>query len=176
MERSEEMRHRIEEMLKEATEQHKLAFDRSDEIVCHMAVGKMLVITELLNSGEVGEHELRQIFKNHSDCYTTFEQKNTNEIGTEQALTEDGFIRVMKMMPNVIASQSAPSNQWISVEERLPESDYDVLIHTEGYTVIGRYVTIFPDKKPKWYHSGYELKSVTHWMPLPSAPSKGETV
>jgi hypothetical protein len=118
MERSEEMRHRIEEMLKDAEEYLEQGYKYGDEFLITTAKAKINLLTELLNSGEV--------------------------------------------------------NQWISVEERLPESDYDVLIHTEGYTVIGRYVTIFPDKKPKWYHNGYELKSVNHWMPLPSAPSKGE--
>lgn len=59
--------------------------------------------------------------------------------------------------------------QWISVEERLPEPTVDVLVHYEDgeididawYRMFGRFIM------------ENENHRITHWMPLPEPP-KGE--
>lgn len=70
-----------------------------------------------------------------------------------------------------------PPNEWVSVEERLPDSQADVLVvafwHENWQTMIGWY----SDTVKKWRvitpHGEREPGGVTHWMPLP-APSKKE--
>jgi len=41
------------------------------------------------------EKELRQLFKNRSDCYTQLTEGGLKELVVEQALTEDGFINIL---------------------------------------------------------------------------------
>ena len=61
--------------------------------------------------------------------------------------------------------------EWISVEERLPEEKVNCLVHykhaycdNDGYWDIG--VSFYDGHE---FHIGLEYK-VTHWMPLPEAP------
>ena len=59
-----------------------------------------------------------------------------------------------------------PPNEWVSVEERLPEEKQRVIVRCErvgtsvGWILWGRWMT---DIGP---HAG----DVTHWMPLPTPP------
>lgn len=61
-------------------------------------------------------------------------------------------------------------NRWIPVSERLPEEGEPVLVH-KGYSRpdISCYRRF--QNGVFWHGRG---KEVTHWMPLPSAPEKGE--
>ena len=76
--------------------------------------------------------------------------------------------------------------EWISVEERLPENDYEkhwkerqrFLVYTEPNGLM--YVAKYGYKEYGWWSDGggYVLdeknyRKVTHWMPLPQPP-KGE--
>ena len=61
--------------------------------------------------------------------------------------------------------------EWISVEERLPEEKVNCLVHykhaycdNDGYWVIG--LTFYDGNK---FVIGKEYK-ITHWMPLPEPP------
>ena len=61
--------------------------------------------------------------------------------------------------------------EWISVDERLPEEKVNCLVHykhaycdNDGYWDIG--VSFYDGHE---FHIGLEYK-VTHWMPLPEAP------
>ena len=70
--------------------------------------------------------------------------------------------------------------EWISVEDRLPEKDGTYLVHYHD-DVIGEYVTtrqfwgaskIF---EPMEYFEKHTGRKALHWMPLPEAPKmKGE--
>ena len=78
-----------------------------------------------------------------------------------------------------------PPNEWISVEEKLPESIVNkVLVYCEnGYIGYGHYEKYQGEET--WYNleSGEPFSSwnwqncspykVTHWMPLPAPPAKG---
>lgn len=71
-----------------------------------------------------------------------------------------------------------PTNEWISVEDRLPEDDEKVLVC--AYNSKLKFSTISIDKysnRIKWgkFSVLYDahLWSITHWMPLPEPP-KGE--
>jgi len=71
----------------------------------------------------------------------------------------------------------ALANEWVSVEERLPE-EVEVIVYFKN--VIGWHVTSAVYKKKIGFidnDSCEEMKvfhpySVTHWMPLPQPPSK----
>ena len=56
-----------------------------------------------------------------------------------------------------------PPNEWVSVEERLPETTYCVLVYTTDYSI--EVDAIGSDGE--WM--SYE---VTHWMPLPAPPDR----
>ena len=72
--------------------------------------------------------------------------------------------------------------EWISVEERLPDNHRYVLVACEGLT-IGGYAQIaigsyggglwsIADADGTGYLTKYMRCVVTHWMPLPSLPEK----
>lgn len=58
-----------------------------------------------------------------------------------------------------------PPNEWVSVEERLPEPTYCVLVYTTDYSIEVDAL----DSDGEWM--SYE---VTHWMPLPKSPKEDE--
>ena len=68
-----------------------------------------------------------------------------------------------------------PLNEWVSVEERLPSSQEDVLVvafwHERWQTMVGWH----SDMGRKWRvitpHGEREPGAVTHWMPLPAPPN-----
>jgi hypothetical protein len=69
---------------------------------------------------------------------------------------------------------------WISVTERMPEFDVPVLV----FDGVSMTTAMWWERKPRpseWqlcYIGGWaedsEVDSVTHWMPLPDAPTPGE--
>lgn len=67
-------------------------------------------------------------------------------------------------------------SEWISVEERLPDLDVQVLILTDSsfgyYNVSLGYYENFPDGKEekKWIDREYGPVNATHWFPLPIFP------
>ena len=72
-----------------------------------------------------------------------------------------------------------PQNEWVSVDENLPDFDVPVLVYVKdifdnkGTISITKY-TITYDLTNNWL--GYENSSfkITHWMPLPEPPEKEE--
>lgn len=68
--------------------------------------------------------------------------------------------------------------EWISVEERLPELDEDVLCFYRGWRgECGYTVGSVQSWNGMWGlevdPDDYGLDEVTHWMPLPEAPKEG---
>lgn len=62
---------------------------------------------------------------------------------------------------------TTPNNQWISVEDRLPEPTYQVLVYTSDCWIVIDAL----DNNGEFMECGY---NVTHWMPLPEAPKWGD--
>lgn len=70
-----------------------------------------------------------------------------------------------------------PQNEWVSVEERLPDFDVPVLVYVKdifdnkGTINVTKY-TITYDLTNNWL--GYENSSfkITHWMSLPEPPNR----
>jgi hypothetical protein len=68
------------------------------------------------------------------------------------------------------AVEAEPVNGWISVKDRLPDDDVDVLLHDKYCgTLIGWY-----DKEDDVFKTDYisQLEAVTRWMPLPEEPKE----
>ena len=65
----------------------------------------------------------------------------------------------------------APKSEWISVDERLPESRKFVIVCDE-YGNVGEAYFYKQDRKFEWVDDE-EIAFATHWMPLPEPPKKG---
>ena len=67
----------------------------------------------------------------------------------------------------------APPNEWVSVEERLPENNTQVLMWSARWKIAeaGSYYN-----KHFWVYSeigdGYIADNITHWMQLPESPER----
>lgn len=89
-------------------------------------------------------------------------------------LEEDPSVGSIQLMEEY-ASQS----KWVSVSERLPEEDEQVLFLTDSGVIEGCFVN---EKHKKWrfifldYHGcgccSSDSDKATHWQPLPKAPEK----
>ena len=91
---------------------------------------------------------------------------------------ESGFNRGLNQAMWFIthAPTITPQNEWVSVDERLPDFDVPVLVYVKdifdnkSIINITKY-TITYDLTNNWL--GYENSSfkITHWMPLPAPPN-----
>lgn len=61
-------------------------------------------------------------------------------------------------------------SDWISVEDRLPEEDEDVLGYVIGRNVDAPAVVFYWSEEEGWFSNGARDLNVTHWQPLPDAP------
>ena len=60
--------------------------------------------------------------------------------------------------------------EWISVKDRLPEMEQDVLVADNGFIAVWTFYGDYWEDSHGWWQ---EFDEVTHWMPLPEPP-KGE--
>ena len=70
-----------------------------------------------------------------------------------------------------------PQNEWVSVEERLPEDKQIVLFHQKnGFIYCAEYFAGNKLLSPAWFidNDCWEVGEVTHWMPLPKSPKEDE--
>ena len=61
--------------------------------------------------------------------------------------------------------------KWISVKDRLPEEEKEVLCYLGN--ALGKGIVVAFRRHGDWYFDGWKCPTVTHWMPLPEPP-KGE--
>ena len=60
--------------------------------------------------------------------------------------------------------------EWISVKDRLPEEDKEVLAYNGAYVFIAAYTT---NPTKYWYTiSRSAMRTVTYWMPIPEPPEE----
>ena len=91
---------------------------------------------------------------------------------------ENSESHVMALQQEIERLRGQIERQWISVEERIPETTYDVMVLVSGTfgnvtfentQMIGSILDDgewFVNEYPEWDNPG-----VTHWMPLPEPPS-----
>ena len=94
-------------------------------------------------------------------------EKYADELSVQRVFDYDaGFvagIRAALEMPTL-----TPPNEWVSVEERLPEEKQRVIVRCErvgtsvGWILWGNWMTDI----------GPGAGKVTHWMPLPAPPDR----
>lgn len=77
-------------------------------------------------------------------------------------------------MLNEYAEQFKP--KWISVEERLPDGQEEVLVYMPGYgaPIAVYFLTDLDENRLTWLNPFFITKNfneVTHWMPLPQLPT-----
>lgn len=58
--------------------------------------------------------------------------------------------------------------KWISIKEKLPEFDKDVLVLDYGTLKVAKYRKQFMSNRKYWDIDGGSV--VTHWMPIPELP------
>ena len=85
--------------------------------------------------------------------------------------TASAFLESIPDAPN---ASLRPKGEWISVEDRLPEANTQVLaINSDGEFYVATYIEhkISPSARGymTWASGMYNGKP-THWMPLPEAP------
>ena len=77
-----------------------------------------------------------------------------------------------------LAGYQASAPQWISVKDRLPPSETEVLWWNKTARQAGvsswEYMSHCNDTMLYWGDAGnVSIKNFTHWMPLPAAPNEG---
>ena len=73
-----------------------------------------------------------------------------------------------------IGYKSALSNEWISVEDRLP-SNGDYILMTDGLQIALGWMNHSREEFIQVNTWADLTSSVTHWMPLPEPPDKSST-
>ena len=86
------------------------------------------------------------------------------ELLTQVAVVGD-YLDMRKVADHLIAN-GVTVQEWISVKDRLPDTNEMCLLCMESRTTKYRWVTI------GYFHTNYD-EYITHWMPLPQPP-KGE--
>ena len=69
------------------------------------------------------------------------------------------------------------AQRWISVKDRLPRSNKPVQVYMPKLYMsvqTGFYDRYYGEDDDEWYEHWVAPSEVTHWMPLPQPPQKGE--
>lgn len=104
--------------------------------------------------------------------------KTPQQILSEVTKIDENSI-IMVLYDDAIEAIEAYHNQfdskWISVEDKLPESLYNVIVFYDngigGYVSRGYYYNSSGAKWDVQSYSGTINPKVTHWMPLPPNPT-----
>ena len=129
---------------------------------------------EDMNTGEYISRDvaLRQL---NATCLAT-DCDNYNGVRCRACAYADA----MDFIDAIPAADVQPVNQWISVEDRLPESEKEVLVwykYTWGAapTSYGFGINVWYSNAKQW-RDGCLLKGVEvlYWQPLPEPPKDGE--
>ena len=112
-----------------------------------------------------------RICHSNEDCRDCeFMESDRDEKSCVNILFEDAAEIIESLSKRLESAQP----KWISVEERLPGDNDDVLVryvHSNGkrYHTVGNYLSPFDT----WFTDiDNDVVIITHWMPLPEAPKE----
>ncbi len=98
----------------------------------------------------------------------------------EQALSDLWSVRIDKIKSHCMdAAPPAQASAWVAVSERLPAETYAYGCHTDDVlcrTRSGKLIIAMLAQTttgPVWYDQQSQERDVTHWQPLPAAPTPG---
>lgn len=101
-----------------------------------------------------------------------YQSKNNNRHSdTVLRLSHDNEHRhFLAMIDAAPTADVSPDTKWISVKERLPEVEADIL----AYIGEGSFVVCWMTHDGYWQCPAYlmDKDDVTHWMPLPEPPNE----
>jgi hypothetical protein len=97
----------------------------------------------------------------------------------ERRFHEDRIEFALNMVEDVPTIDYVPRQQWISVKDRLPETNKLVLcVGAKGGMFLGEILFKNPVAGSEIYHffvpNARQGRSATHWMPLPQPPKEEE--
>ena len=84
---------------------------------------------------------------------------------------ENDFSQQIDVILEIVDAQPTltPPNEWISVEEKLPEKDGSYLVHSGKSNTV--YAAHFGKRDGRWSGKSKNL-FITHWMPMPELPER----
>ena len=109
---------------------------------------------------------------------------DANELYRIEKLLDTDIVRQDKVALNLLEQvlydiqhvpTLTPPNEWVSVEERLPNDEQIVLFRQKnGFIYCAEYFAGNSLCSPSWFIDCdcWEAKEVTHWMPLPTPPDR----
>lgn len=87
-------------------------------------------------------------------------------------LSLDTYEDIVYVAEHIIA-KGVTIQEWISVEEALPDDSVEVILCTRSGIVVTGYYDKYRKNWVQYYAGGALCVVVTHWMPMPEPP-KGE--
>lgn len=130
---------------------------------------------DMLENDETHSGVLQDAIEKWEKAYGTLRGKHS------ALLEQNGKLRDAAADVTRLAAEAAVERDWISVEDRLPEDDGDVLAIVSGYptpniTLEDVMVVAAFCEGEGWYIGEYpdwDNPIITYWMPLPEPPKEG---
>lgn len=134
-----------------------------------------------LDAADLLENDRSQILALQRELELKRAQMDCASASAEKLRRQNGELRDAAALVTRLAADAA-EREWISVEERMPEDDGDLLAIVSGYptpniTLENVIVVAAYCGSEGWYVNEYpewEDPTVTYWMPLPEPPEEGE--
>lgn len=131
---------------------------------------------DMLENDETYDSVLQDAIEKWKKAYGTLHGKHI------ALLEQNGELRDAAAQVTKLAAEAAVERDWISVEDRLPEDDGDVLAIVSGYptpniTLEDVMVVAAFCEEEGWYIGEYpdwDNPIITYWMPLPEPPKTND--
>lgn len=129
---------------------------------------------DMLENDETYDGVLRDAIEKWEKAYGTLREKHS------ALLKQNGELRDAAAQVTKLAAEAAVERDWISVEDRLPEDDGDVLAIVSGYPspniTLEDVMVVAAFCKGEWWYIGeypdWDNPIITYWMPLPEPPEE----
>jgi len=159
------MRAKIIEAIEKTLTEGMLFGDERVQLSELIADSILAALPELAQGGEV--YTKNQIYE-----AIEFGTKLGNTAGFDEG--HDSWIenQMDLFIKSINSARPTQVNGWISVDKKLPEPDEEVLICINGS--VSRYLCRYSHTSQIWFKQdeNYTMLGVTHWQPLPPAPSE----